>query len=82
MKGFLVNHLNGTVTAHLNSSIYLTLTPLKKAAGNFANKNKRTPIGLFILFTNLSNIMRESLVMTVSLWFYIKRKVRMFIIFK
>lgn len=58
-----MNHLKGTVTAHLNSSVYLILTPLKNAAGNFEIKNKRTPIGLFILFTNLSNINNESLVM-------------------
>lgn len=47
-NGFFENHLYGTVTVHLVSLISLTLTPEKKALGNFDNKNNLNLKGCLI----------------------------------
>ena len=54
LNGFCVNHLYGTLTTDLFSSISLIITPEKNAAGNFQNKNILNFTGCLIIFINFS----------------------------
>jgi hypothetical protein len=47
-KGFLVNHLKGTITEQCSVSTSLIDKPEKKAAGRFFNRYKRNFAGLLI----------------------------------
>jgi hypothetical protein len=54
LKGFLENHLYGTVTTALEESKACTLRPEKKALGNLANKKSLNFTGCSMSCMNFS----------------------------